>query len=292
VSYMHIANLYQAQEVLLFKRIFSLEKIHGTSAHIGFRPSTGMVFFGGGASRNSFLALFDQDKLKATFAQFFAERAWGDDMLTVYGEAYGGKMQGMSATYGKELKFVAFEVRVGDTWLAVPAAEEVTRKLGFEFVSYEEIDGTAEAVQKALERDSEQAIRNGMGLGHRREGVVLRPPLELTKNNGGRIIAKHKNPEFAENKTPREIDPNKMKVLADANAIAEEWVTGMRLDHVLDAFTKPLDLSMTGAVIKAMIEDVVREAGAEIVDSKEARTAIGTRTAKVFKQKLNQSIQA
>ena len=292
MSYMHIANLYQAQEVLLFKRIFSLEKIHGTSAHIGFRPSTGMVFFGGGASRNSFLALFDQDKLKETFAQFFIERAWGDDMLTVYGEAYGGKMQGMSATYGKELKFVAFEVRVGDTWLAVPAAEEVTRKLGFEFVSYEEIDGTAEAVQKALERDSEQAIRNGMGLGHRREGVVLRPPLELTKNNGGRIIAKHKNPEFAENKTPREIDPNKMKVLADANAIAEEWVTGMRLDHVLDAFTKPLDLSMTGAVIKAMIEDVVREAGAEIVDSKEARTAIGTRTAKVFKQKLNQSIQA
>jgi len=292
VSYMHIANLYQAQEVLLFKRIFSLEKIHGTSAHIGFRPSTGMVFFGGGASRNSFLALFDQDKLKETFAQFFIERAWEDVMLTVYGEAYGGKMQGMSATYGKELKFVAFEVRVGDTWLAVPAAEEVTRKLGFEFVSYEEIDGTAEAVQKALERDSEQAIRNGMGLGHRREGVVLRPPLELTKNNGGRIIAKHKNPEFAENKTPREIDPNKMKVLADANAIAEEWVTGMRLDHVLDAFTKPLDLSMTGAVIRAMIEDVVREAGAEIVDSKEARTAIGTRTAKVFKQKLNQSIQA
>ena len=292
MSYMHIANLYQAQEVLLFKRIFSLEKIHGTSAHIGFRPSTGMVFFGGGASRNSFLALFDQDKLKETFAQFFIERAWEDVMLTVYGEAYGGKMQGMSATYGKELKFVAFEVRVGDTWLAVPAAEEVTRKLGFEFVSYEEIDGTAEAVQKALERDSEQAIRNGMGLGHRREGVVLRPPLELTKNNGGRIIAKHKNPEFVENKTPREIDPNKMKVLADANAIAEEWVTGMRLDHVLDAFTKPLDLSMTGAVIKAMIEDVVREAGAEIVDSKEARTAIGTRTAKVFKQKLNQSIQA
>ena len=292
MSYMHIANLYQAQEVLLFKRIFALEKIHGTSAHIGFRPSTGLVLFEGGASRNSFLALFDQEKLKATFAQFFAERAWGDDMLTVYGEAYGGKMQGMSATYGKELKFVAFEVRVGDTWLAVPAAEEVTRKLGFEFVSYEEIDGTAEAVQKALERDSEQAIRNGMGLGHRREGVVLRPPLELTKNNGGRIIAKHKNPEFAENKTPREIDPNKMKVLADANAIAEEWVTGMRLDHVLDAFTKPLDLSMTGAVIKAMIEDVVREAGAEIVDSKEARTAIGTRTAKVFKQKLNESIQA
>ena len=292
MSYMSIENLYKAQEVLLFKRIFALEKIHGTSAHVGFRPSTGMVFFEGGASRNSFLALFDQDKLKETFAQFFIERAWEDVMLTVYGEAYGGKMQGMSATYGKELKFVAFEVRVGDTWLVVPAAEEVTRKLGFEFVSYEEIDGTAEAVQKALERDSEQAIRNGMGLGHRREGVVLRPPLELTKNNGGRIIAKHKNPEFAENKTPREIDPNKMKVLADANAIAEEWVTGMRLDHVLDAFTKPLDLSMTGAVIKAMIEDVVREAGAEIVDSKEARTAIGTRTAKVFKQKLNQSIQA
>jgi len=292
MSYQHIENLYKAQEVLLFKRIFALEKIHGTSAHVGFRPSTGMVFFEGGASRNSFLALFDQDKLKATFAQFFAERAWGDDMLTVYGEAYGGKMQGMSATYGKELKFIAFEVKVGDNWLSVPAAEDVSRRLGFEFVSYKEIDGTINAVQESLEQDSEQAIRNGMGTGHRREGVVLRPPIEVTKNNGGRIVAKHKNPEFSENKTPREVDPNKMKVLADANAISEEWVTGMRLDHVLDAFPQPWDLKMTGAVIRAMVEDVTREAGAEIIDSKEARTAIGTRTAKVFKQKLGQAIQA
>lgn len=292
MSYMHIENLYKQQEVLLFKRIFALEKIHGTSAHVGFRPSTGLVLFEGGASRNQFLALFDQEKLAATFAQFFIERAWEDTMLTVYGEAYGGKMQGMSATYGKELKFIAFEVMVGDNWLAVPAAEEVARRLGFEFVSYKEIDGTINAVQAALEEDSEQAIRNGMGPGHRREGVVLRPPIEVTKNNGGRIIAKHKNPEFSENKTPREVDPAKMKVLADANAIAEEWVTGMRLDHVLDAFPQPWELKMTGDVIRAMTEDIIREAGAEIVDSKEARTAIGTRTAKVFKQKLNQSIQA
>ena len=39
-------------------------------------------------------------------------------------------------------------------------------------------------------------------------------------------------------------------------------------------------------IIKAMIEDVLREAAGEIVESKELRKAIGAKTIKLFKQHL------
>ena len=291
MSYRDIDNLYKAQEVFLFKEIWSTEKIHGTSAHVGWKPEGGMQYFQGGTSYESFLKLFDLEKLRYEFEGYVHNKSEVGFPLTVYGEAYGGKLQGMSATYGKDLKFVAFEVKIGDHWLVVPAADEVARKLGFDFVPYKKIPGTLEAIELALSEDSEQAIKNGMGPGHRREGLVLRPPIEVTKNNGDRIMAKHKNPEFTETKTKREVDPSKMKILAEAEAIADEWVTPMRLVHVLDAFPEPWDMKITGDVIRSMISDVLKESKGEIIDSKEAHTAIGSRTAKLFKEKLNRVLK-
>ena len=44
-------------------------------------------------------------------------------------------------------------------------------------------------------------------------------------------------------------------------------------------------------VITAMTEDVIREAKGEIVDTPEARKAIGKKTAEVFKARLNSGIK-
>lgn len=117
MGYLHIPNLYKAQEVLAFKTCFALEKIHGTSANIQWKD--GQVWFSsGGEKRERFVALFDAENLAAEFA----ERFLPTDAVTVYGEAYGGSQQGMRKTYGESLRFVAFEVKVGDCWLAVPQA--------------------------------------------------------------------------------------------------------------------------------------------------------------------------
>lgn len=43
-------------------------------------------------------------------------------------------------------------------------------------------------------------------------------------------------------------------------------------------------------VIDAMVEDVLREASGEIVDSKEARAAIGRRAAQLFRARLAASL--
>ena len=85
--------------------------------------------------------------------------------------------------------------------------------------------------------------------------------------NGSGVIAKHKRDEFKETKTPREVSPEQFKILEDAKSIAEEWVTEMRLKHVLDKLPQGINVESTKMVIEAMVEDVYREAKGEIVDT-------------------------
>lgn len=283
MSYMHIDNLYKTQDILLFKECYATEKIHGTSAHIRWKDGQ-IHFFSGGENYENFKKLFDVEKLTKGF------EAIGHDCVTIYGEAYGGKCQGMKDTYGDKLKFIAFEVQIGDSWLNVPDADAVASSLEIEFVYYKKILTDLIAIDAERDADSMQAVRNGIGFGKKREGIVLRPLIELRKNNGARIICKHKREDFQETKTARKVtDPAKLEVLKEAQAIAEEWVTEMRLTHVLDQFPNA-SIENTPDVIKVMIEDVLREAAGEIVDSKDARKAIGSRTAQMFKKRIQNSI--
>ena len=290
MGYAHIKNLYrpEAQRILQFKQVYALEKIHGTSAHIrwGQTPDAMRLhFFSGGEKHENFVKLFDSAALEAKFIEHHVPDC------TVYGEAYGGKQQGMSKVYGPKLRFVAFDVKIGGLWLNVPDAEAfVTKTLGLEFVWNALVDCDLEFLNRLRDTGSQQSLRNGLADGveydsSKSEGVVLRPPFEVTTNNGSRLCAKHKRAEFCERKTT-DVDPSKLEVLEKANAIADEWVTEMRLTHVLDKLGNPNDVSDTGKVIQAMVEDVLREASGEIVESKDAKRAIGSKAAKMFKARV------
>lgn len=277
MGYIHINNLYRSKEILMMKKGYSLEKIHGTSANIHYDGVKTLRFFSGGASHELFVKLFDEEKLLKKFQELFNEP------VTVYGEAYGGKMQGMSATYGKDLKFVAFDVKIGKCWLDVLNANDVTIKLGLEFVDYKLITTTLKNIDAERDRDSTQAIRNGMGSGKLREGIVLRPLIELTKNNGERLMCKHKRDEFRETKTPRIVSDKELQILKDADKIAEEWTTAERLRHILDKIQCKLEDKSIGLVIKAMVEDIYREGKDELVESSATNKAIAKKTVKLFK---------
>lgn len=280
MGYLHIENLYRNTEILLFKECYAMEKIHGTSANINFKGGK-VSFFSGGEKHDKFVNLFDIIGLEDRFKELF------DCDVVIYGEAYGGKCQGMSETYGKELKFVAFDVKVDKNWLDVPNAFEITNKLGLEFVSFNKVKTILKELDQQRDLPSMQSFRNGIKEDKLREGVVLRPLIELTKNNGNRIIVKHKRDEFKETKTKREVNPEQLKILEDAKAIAEEWVTPMRLSHVLDKLKNPTEIEKTGVVIKAMIEDVLREAKGEIKESKAAMQFIGKKAAQLYKNKIS-----
>lgn len=283
MGYMHITNLYrpEAQVILDLRRVYAMEKVHGTSAHISYDAEQGdrLHFSSGGSSHASFTAIFDQPALLAAFA------ALGHPKVVVFGEAYGGKQQGMSKTYGPNLCFIVFEVKIGDSWLSVPNAHDVSNKLGLEFVPYELVDCTLSTLDQERDRPSIVAERRGMGTDKKREGIVIRPTVELWLANGERLMAKHKGEEFQErqNQPAPDVDPTKRVVLEAAQAIADEWVTPMRLEHVLDKLPDATDMKHTPIVIKAMVEDVYREAAGEVIESKEATAAIGKKAAALFK---------
>jgi hypothetical protein len=286
MGYLHINNLYKEQTILMFKECYALEKIHGTSAHIRWVSNEQKLsFFSGGEEHNKFVSIFDIEYLKNEFLKNFL-----DTDVVVYGEAYGGKQQGMSKTYGKILKFVAFDVKIDKYWLSVPNADDVCKKLNIEFVDYVKIPTTLDAINFERDKDSTQAIRNGCGEGKLREGVVLRPLVEVTLNNGDRVISKHKRDEFMETKTPREVSPEKLKIMEDAKSIADEWVTEMRLNHILDKLPKNLGMENVKIIIEAMIDDVYREGKGEIIESREVSKAIGKNTVILFKRLLEKKL--
>lgn len=299
MGYLHIPNLYKDQSILAHAECYALEKVHGTSAHIRWDGER-VTLFSGGEKPERFAALFDLDAL----AEKFRARG-GDDgefrKVVVYGEAYGGKQQGMSHTYGQDLRFIAFDVLLGDEasasghrtgWVTVPRMEEWCTYLGLEAVPWRQIPCTLAALDAERDRPSEVAIRRGIPEPRPREGIVIRPLIEGTTGHGERLIAKHKGDAFRETAKPRAVvDPAQAKVLTDAEAIAQEWVTPMRLEHVLQKTpgTGPED---TRAVIDAMLADVLREGTGEIVDSPAARRAISQRAARLFAEHYKAALAA
>jgi hypothetical protein len=288
MGYLHINNLYKDQRVLLFKEVYALEKVHGTSAHVSWHAGD-LKFFSGGEKHESFKALFDEEALRAKFAEKF-----GEATVFVYGEAYGGKQQGMKLTYGDKLRFVVFDVKIGDRFVDVPVAEEIAKYLGLDFIPYTRVQAVVHWLDAIRDAPSQVAADNGcLDSTDRfgfcppiREGVVLRPLHECTFSDGGRVIAKHKRPEFSERMTVVPVDAEKRKLMEDAQAVADEWVTEMRLTHVLDKLGNPAEMSATGRVIEAMVEDVVREAEGEIADTPAVRKAVGSAAARMFKQRV------
>jgi hypothetical protein len=286
MGYRKIPNLYRDIRILDFKKCFALEKIHGTSAHISFRiENDAPHFFSGGEKHENFVALFDQDKLMAAFKGGPIMH----ESVTIFGEAYGGKQQGMRETYGDKLKFIAFEVNAGGVWLPADVARMVADMYDIEFVDYEIGPATIEWLNEQRDRPSVQAVRNGILESKKREGIVIRPLSEYLDYRGNRIITKHKADDFRETKTRREIgmSPEKLRVLKEANAIADEWVTHMRLMHVLDKMPEKGELKHIPLVIKAMQEDIESESSGEIEWSKEANKAIGNATVKLYKNHIS-----
>jgi hypothetical protein len=297
LGYLHVDNLYKDKQILQFKRVYALEKVHGTSAHIKWFAGA-LTFFSGGEKHDRFVALFNQEELVSKLTDTFG---WTHDAVVIYGEAYGGKQQGMSKTYGPDLKFVAFDVKVGDCWLQVEQAARLVTQLGLEFVDYEQIDATIEEIDRCRDLPSTQAARNGVADAHLtiREGVVLRPVFEVTLNNGRRLIAKHKRDEFRETKSVVKLDSHDGEKKMRAGLIAEEWCTPMRFEHVVDQLIREREDKQVGmqdipALIKLMREDILRE-GADVMptieDVKAFDKTISFLVVKFLKARLNEELR-
>lgn len=321
MGYRKIPNLYRPEiaDILDEPELYAMEKIHGTSAHIKYHADGTLNFSAGGANHQQFVDLFDQRKLLKAF-QEIAEagqmarlpvpvKSW-----TVFGEAYGSKINAQAWRYGKELRFVAFDVLITgagedpvrydsadpntliftpgtsrhEHWFTVPAAHDfVTELLGLEFVHYEVVKSDLATLDAARDKPSTQAKRNGIEGDQPTEGVVLRSLIEKPAANFDRMMAKHKRKEERETKT--DFQPgDKIAVYEAAQAIAQEWVTEERLNHVIQkvCLDQAPSVKHFQGIVTGMVDDVITEGGEMLVDTPEARKAIGAKASKLFKKRL------
>lgn len=311
MGYMKIPNLYKVKDLFSnFAKLYASEKVHGTSAHLSFKPSvnetvcidTGapveaehevrpamgpqLTFFSGGCDHAAFVNIWTPQELLDIIERM--DRI--HQPMTIYGEAYGGKLQGMRETYGDKLRFIAFEVKLGDYWLNMDKAYKLATFLGFDFVPFKTIDGTPEAIDAAMMEPSVVSVRCGIEGPKLREGVVLRPLEEFTLNNGMRVIAKHKHPDFDENRKPRTLDEPTMD--APEEKLAEDYCTAMRFSHVLDKFTEPKDVTSIAKFIDAFKEDCLVEAPvyeAELLKGRKAVKILSRFAAEEYKRMLRAS---
>jgi len=152
MSYHKIHNLYRDPNWLnLFKKVWVTQKIHGTSAHLFFNKD-GLHLFSGGADCLQFSLLFNKEKLFSTYKENYDQQE-----LIIYGEAHGGKLQGMSSTYGKELRFIAFDVKLEGLWRDVPHCKYIADLFELEFVWHSLVDNTIENLNFYRDMPSELA---------------------------------------------------------------------------------------------------------------------------------------
>ena len=112
----------------------------------------------------------------------------------IFGETYGKGMQKPGGRYCKDhLKFICFDIKVGNTWLKRDAVEDICKKLSIDVVPYLGEMTLDEAIEKVkygfLSQVSEDPTLEA-------EGVVLRAPLGILDRMGRRIITKVKTADF------------------------------------------------------------------------------------------------
>lgn len=293
MGYMHIELLHKCPEFFeLFEEVYCMEKIHGTTTWILFEIGKPLHFHSGGEKFEDFKALFNEDLLTERLNKISLEKGW--TKIKIHGEGYGGKQQKMSETYGEQSRFIAFDIHIECSkhrrFLNVPEAEKISLKLGLEFVDYNRGPNCPEWIEQQTCLPSTQAIRNGVGDGKLREGVVIRPIRETRLPNGKRAIFKNKNEQFWEIATKRPLG-QKLKIAKDISLFVQDWVTEQRFEHVIDRVlqqkdNKNIERDDIRNILVLLTEDVQRESEGEIIWSKEIARQVSKAGSVLFRKKF------
>lgn len=252
------------------------EKVHGFNARFGV-DAEGIPWVG---SRNQVVADGDPTRWPDGLQGFvrFAASVLCDQEgyvqlragVTLFGE-WAGKGVQKGIDYGVPRFFLFGAMDFGEL-LPWSLVEQLGRGYGLNLVPVLRLSNgvpTAEQLLAIRDRASSIAPTNG-------EGVVVYAYPVPTDVYGHRVIMKVKAPAFEERTRFR--DPNKgqpKSMAPGVQAFAEEYCTAMRLEHVLQQVkdsvdwpgkdkgividVNPLDVEYTGFVMRAMVEDCIRE---------------------------------
>ena len=303
-------NLDEAAGVFDLPEVIVTEKIHGSGMRIGLID--GHIRFGG--RRLEFQNITPASKDGQGFVSWALEtgldrkiaEAFQNHDIIFYGEWHGsGTPQKGWPQIQKGIRYIKgndfriFDVRLDGKYVSQDRIAEVASKVGLKTmpVLYRG-KPDRKIFDSFIDTPSRLGAENGIvDPENTMEGLVIRPVEFLWEQNRDPVMAKHKVGKWAERasaqrhpKTPKQ----KKEIPAGAKEFAEEFVTDVRLEHVLDQLKEaniPVDKSAMGEVMKRMGQDIKREGAAVLeeagLDWKDVSAFVTTRTKELFLKYLN-----
>lgn len=166
------------------------EKIDGTNIRV-FWDGHKVSF--GGRTEKSEIPVELLEYLYNTFAtnevEELFEQKFGDKEVILFGEGYGGKIQGNKG-YRPDCSFILFDVLIGNVWLKRNDVADIARCFGISIVPIL-FSGTIDEGVRFVKSKPKSTIGNAD-----MEGVVARPSVEIRDRLGNRVITKIKVCDF------------------------------------------------------------------------------------------------
>jgi len=170
------------------------EKVDGTNIRLGYDFASLRLSIAGRTDRAQIppdlLTVLQELQDSMPWDKAFPEI---DEVVTLYGEGYGARIQKGGGNYRPDPGFVLFDVKVGEFWLSRENVEDVAGKMGLDVVPVVLLAPIREA-EEAVKKDYVRSVWPGVD---RPEGLVGRPSVPLFTNRGDRITTKIKWKDYA-----------------------------------------------------------------------------------------------
>lgn len=168
-------------------------EVHGKTENANMRPDEVTLLQNIGNLEN-LLKAFSYKRPAPEYGEGAADIVKPTEECIIFGETYGKGMQKPGGRYCKDhLKFICFDIKIGNVWLKREAVEDICSKLGIDVVPYlgeMTLDEAIEMVKKGFpSKVAEDPTLEA-------EGIVLRAPLGILDRMGRRIITKIKSVDF------------------------------------------------------------------------------------------------
>lgn len=143
------------------------------------------------------LAKLQETIKKDNLVKIFNPQEMFDD-ICLYGEGYGYKIQNGCKYFSgeKEVSFILFDIKIGNTWLKREDIVKIADQLGIKVVPIMG-EGTIQEALEFVEFAQYHNFKSKFG-NFIPEGLVIRPKIELKDRRGYRIITKIKTVDFKE----------------------------------------------------------------------------------------------
>ncbi len=125
-------------------------------------------------------------------AEELFEQTFGEKEVILFGEGYGGKIQGCGRGYRKDEWFVLFDVLIGDNYQSREWVEKTAQMFGINAVPMLFTGTIYDGIKFVCKHPKSVFAENDIYM----EGIVGRPKVELKDRCGNRVIVKIKWNDF------------------------------------------------------------------------------------------------